>query len=66
MATIINNPGEGSSDSGMGVGLVIGILLAILVVVLFIIYALPAIRNNNQEQNSPSIEITLPPSEPKN
>ncbi len=46
MATIINNPDTGSSNSGMGT--VVGIVLAIIIVALFFMYGLPAMRGTQK------------------
>lgn len=49
MATIINNPGnEARNDGGAdsAAGMVIGIIIAIVLIALFVIYGLPAIRQN--------------------
>ncbi len=60
MTTIINTPpaGEGS-DSGSGI--VLGVIVGIILVALFIIYGLPAIRDNNaNDSNDTVINVTLP------
>ena len=60
MATIINNPGEGSGDSS-AVGIVVGVLLAILIIFLFFRYALPAMRGNPAPQNGGlNVNVQLP------
>lgn len=46
MATVINNPNPGTSDSGGGMGFLAGIVLLVVVVFLFIIYGLPALRQS--------------------
>ncbi len=60
MATIINTPPSGeSSDSGLG--LVLGVILAIVLVALFIIYGIPALRQNkNADNGGTNINVTLP------
>jgi hypothetical protein len=62
MATVINNPRQGTEDSGMG--LVLGVIIAIVLIALFWIYALPAIRNvsppTTQPQGGTNINVQLP------
>ena len=60
MTTIVNTPRSGESDSGLG--LILGIIIAIALVVLFIVYGLPALRNNQApaEQPGTNINVTLP------
>jgi hypothetical protein len=57
MATVINNPSEGS-----GAGTIIGIVVAIILIALLFIYGLPALRGGTT--NSPgtniNIDATLP------
>jgi len=59
MTTIINTPGGSNGDSGSGLGLIIGVLVAIGLVVLFVVYGLPALRNN-QKPSSTNINVTIP------
>ena len=49
MATIINNPGGGESTES-GIGLIVGGVIFLVAVFLFFIYALPALRDNNEPQ----------------
>ncbi len=61
MTTIINGPGERSSDEGMGIGLILGILMTALFATLFFFYGLPMLRNTNATPQSPqTIEIKIP------
>lgn len=57
MATVINNPGEGS-----GAGTIIGIVLAVILVALLFIYGLPALRGSAAPAATPSanVDINLP------
>ncbi len=58
MATIINTPGSSSDESG--VGMLLGIVLVVIVAILFIVFALPALRNNQTKSDtSPSIDVHL-------
>lgn len=54
MTTVINNPGNGESSES-AVSMVVAVIVLVIVVALFFIYALPAIRGNNQD----SIEVNL-------
>ncbi len=64
MATIVNNPGTTTEDSGAGV--VIGVVIALLIIVLFFAFALPYIRSNSGTPGVPntgsdaSVNINLP------
>lgn len=57
MATVINNPGEGS-----GAGTIIGIVVAIILLALLFIYGLPALRGTGGGTDAPSanVDINLP------
>ena len=57
MTTVINNPGEGSGDSG-GAGIVLGVILALVLIGLFIVYVLPDLRNK-QESSDTKTEINI-------
>ncbi|MFS8159707.1 MAG: hypothetical protein ACMG6E_05745 [Candidatus Roizmanbacteria bacterium] len=46
MATIINTPAQGSTDSGNGMGMVIGVILLIGLFFLFFVYGFPMMRNS--------------------
>lgn len=46
MATIINNPDTGNSNSS-SLGLIVGIVLAAVVVFLLLMYGIPALREKN-------------------
>ena len=71
MATIINNPAEGTRydaryDSAVGV--LVAVALALVLVSLFFVYGLPALRAYDATSsgqapvnNNPSVNITLPP-----
>ena len=58
MATVINNPGGESSDSGMGI--IVGVIIAIVLIALFFISALPALRNREAPAgNQPGINVNV-------
>lgn len=56
MATIVNTPSSGSTDSGSGMGFFLGMLVLLLIVVLFFVYGLPAIRAG-VSSSAPSITV---------
>jgi hypothetical protein len=61
MATVINNPGQTSDNSGTGV--VIGILLVVFLAILFLMFGLPYLRNRGTAEpsgTSASINVDLP------
>ncbi len=59
MTTIINTPPSGeNSDSGLS--LVVGVVIAIGLIVLFIVYGLPALRQNNNEPTTTNTTIIAP------
>jgi len=59
MATIINTPGNNNADDGMGA--LLAVILIIVIAILFIVFALPAIRGNQQPQPAgANINVTLP------
>ena len=65
MATVINNPGNTTSDDGAGVGLgmIVGIILAVVVIALLAIYGIPALRISSaptQPAGATNINVTLP------
>lgn len=66
MATIVNNPGNG--DSGSGMGMIVAVIVLLAVVLLFFVYGLPAIRQAGSPQiNVPSeidVNVTTPDSQP--
>lgn len=55
MATVINNPGEGSGGDGMG--FLMGAIVLIVVVFLFILYGLPALRGAGTVNTTPQINV---------
>lgn len=56
MATVINNPSEGS-----GAGTIIGIVVAIILIALLFIYGLPALRGGDTPTGgSANIDVNLP------
>ena len=64
MATIINNPGSRGSDSDADstISIIIGFILLLVVVGLFFVYALPALRNNTNNNANPqnsSLDVNL-------
>jgi hypothetical protein len=52
MATIVNNPDTGRSDSGSG--FLLGVILLIIFAVLFFVYGLPYITNS---MSGPTVQI---------
>ncbi len=60
METVINTPSK--LDGSSGVSLIIGILIALVLVVLFLVYGLPAIRNQNAQAYSVKINVNTPAS----
>jgi hypothetical protein len=58
MTTVINSPG--SNGDGIGVGIIVGILLVIIGVVIFVIFGLPAIKQNQSEKTNTTIQVQLP------
>jgi hypothetical protein len=56
MATVINNPKDGSDSS---VGVIVGIILLLVLVGLFVVYALPAIRGNTTPPLNDSIDVNI-------
>ncbi|MBV9462617.1 MAG: hypothetical protein JO317_00165 [Verrucomicrobiae bacterium] len=44
MATVVNNPGNG--DTGSGMGFIVGILVVVILGIVFFVYGLPALKNN--------------------
>lgn len=58
MNTVINNPN--SSGESSWVGMTIGIILAIILIVLFFVYALPALRNNADNDGGINLNVDLP------
>jgi hypothetical protein len=58
MTTVINTPAGGTTDS-LG-SVLIGIVVVAVLGVLFFVYALPIIRANNaQTQTPPTIDVNL-------
>ena len=60
MSTIINNPGGGETETGIGIGMVLGILVVLAVVILFVFYGIPALRNNTAKDTTTTIKIEVP------
>lgn len=58
MATIINNPGESSGGTDSAAGMIIGIVIAIILIALFVIYGLPALRQNSTDPNANQPDTT--------
>ncbi|MEO5635097.1 MAG: hypothetical protein ABIS26_00040 [Candidatus Paceibacterota bacterium] len=58
MTTVINNPGQGTSE-GSGMGMVVGVILAIILIGLFLVYGLPRLRGNNAPSNV-DVNVQLP------
>jgi hypothetical protein len=63
MATIVNNPGPGTTEDSSA-GVVIGVVIALLIIVLFFAFALPYIRNSGTTPGVPNtgsdVNIDLP------
>lgn len=56
MATVINNPSEGS-----GAGTILGIVVAVIIIALLFIYGLPALRGTGSTQPAgTNINVELP------
>lgn len=55
MTTVINNPN--GSDGGSS-GVIVGVLVALVIVGLFVVYGLPALRNQNN--GGAEIKVQLP------
>lgn len=53
MATVINNPSEGT-----GAGMIIGIVVAVILIALLFIYGLPALKGDGAS-NTPSANINV-------
>jgi hypothetical protein len=60
MATVINNPSNGGSDGGNGMGMVIGGLILLAAIALFIFYGLPMIRNTASPKGGNGINVEVP------
>lgn len=54
MATVINNPSEGS-----GAGTIIGVVIAILLIALLFIYGIPALRGTSGGTGT-NVNVSLP------
>lgn len=60
MATVINNPGNGSG-AGSSVGVIVGVIVLLVVLALFFVYALPAIRGSGGGvPNAIDLNVNLP------
>ncbi len=59
MTTIINTPPSGDSSDSVW-GLVLGVIIAIVLIVLFFIYALPALRQNDNQPTGSTNTIIVP------
>lgn len=62
MTTVINNPG-GESASESASGIILGVVVAIIFIALFVIYGVPALRNNSADTdrpNSTNINVSVP------
>ncbi len=61
MATVINNPSHApaapSSNEGVSAAAMIGIILAVLVVFAFIVYGLPALRNQSGTNGGTNVNV---------
>ncbi len=64
MSTIINNPGDKNSDSGVGLGLLVGVIIAAFAVLLFFVYGIPGLNRTEPaptaEDSTTEIDIQLP------
>ena len=54
MATVINNPSNG--ESGSGIGTILGIVLLAIIAFLFLVYGLPMLRGG-QSVTVPQVNI---------
>jgi len=57
MATIVNTPAQGNSDSGSGMGMVVGAILLIAFLFVAFVYGLPLIRNSMGGGTAPQINV---------
>jgi hypothetical protein len=57
MATVINTPSAGQSESGAAFGTIIGIVLAVIVAALLLFYGIPYLRTVSTPQAQPGINI---------
>lgn len=63
MATIVNNPSNADTETGVGTGMILGIVVAILVIIAFIVFGGPYFRGNQPQttnQQTPAVQVTLP------
>lgn len=61
MTTVINNPSGGNGDGGSS-GVIVGVLVAIVIIGLFVVYGLPALRNQNRGTTQIKVELPSAPS----
>ena len=58
MATVINNPSHApSSSEGASAAVIIGITHVVLIVLAFIVYGLPALRNQSDTGSGTNVNI---------
>jgi len=57
MPTVINNPNPTPTTADSGWGFAIGLIILVVLVILFFVYGLPAIRGENEKNNT---EINVP------
>ena len=60
MATVVNNPGTTTADSGSSIGMMIGFLLLVALVVLLFIYGIPALRAGSGGGTSVTPQFNVP------
>ena len=61
MTTIINNPGEGGSDSdSSAIGIIIGVLLVLVLGGILLFYFLPNLRYAKNADTTTEIKIEIP------
>lgn len=61
MTTVINNPGNGTSDNGSGgAGMIIAVVVVIAIIALFFLYGLPALRNSAGNGSNTGTTVNVP------
>ncbi len=62
MATVINNPADGTATTDSGMGVIVGVIVALVLLALFFVYALPALRGSGAapQNGGASINVDLP------
>lgn len=60
MATVVNNPGVTTSDSGTSFGMIMGLLLLAAVIILFFIFGLPILRQTVSNPSVVTPQVNVP------